>query len=92
MNIMHQFLVVGREEIYYPCLGFISKMDDKDCPNFRKSEIEKCWDYPCLGFISKIDDKDSPDFYFFLKGRQDSPNLSFASIDWDWDCPQFQRS
>ncbi len=34
------------------------------------------------------DDKDGPDFYFlFLNGSQDSPNLSFASIDWDRDCP-----
>jgi hypothetical protein len=33
-------------------------------------------------------DKDGPDFYFlFLNGSQGSPNLSFASIDWDWDCP-----
>jgi len=24
---------------------------------------------------------------FFLEGDEDSPNLSFASIDWYWDSP-----
>jgi hypothetical protein len=34
--------------------------------------------------------EDSPDFYFlFLNGSQGSPNLSSASIDWYWDCPNF---
>jgi hypothetical protein len=35
-------------------------------------------------------DKDSSDFCFlFLNGNQGSPDLSFASIDWNWDCPHF---
>jgi CheY-like chemotaxis protein len=37
-------------------------------------------------------DKDGAGFYFlFPNGSQGSPNLSFASIDGYWDCPNFWR-
>ncbi len=38
--------------LYYLSLsGVLFSNGDKDCPNFRKSEIDKNWDYTCSFFV-----------------------------------------